>query len=194
MSKTFKTPKGTELPIRDMHGKDYLDVPDRVLWMREEHQDWSIETEILTASPEEAVVRATVRNEQGRILAQGTKRSTVQEFKRGHIEKAETGAIGRALGFAGYGTQFAVDLDEPEEDGSENPVVSESPIEKPKGLKAVQGGKSDANTKECAGCGGKMIVSKYPDKVTGKFDWYCLSCKAREPREEPKAVGGRGPK
>lgn len=127
--KTFTTKAGTELPLRDMKGKDYLDVCWRVLWMREEHPDWSIQTEFLTLSPDVAVAHATIKDETGRVLAQGTKEETPLSFKLGFIEKAETGAIGRALGFAGYGTQFALDLDDSDENGNENPVVADAPID-----------------------------------------------------------------
>ena len=46
MHKTFKTPKGTELPLLDLRGKDYLMVAHRLVWFREEHSDWTIETEV----------------------------------------------------------------------------------------------------------------------------------------------------
>jgi hypothetical protein len=111
--KTVKTPKGTELPIRDMKGKDYLDVAWRVLWMREEHPDWGIETEFLQLANDVAIAKATVRDGTGKILAQGTKSETPGGFSD-FIEKSETGAIGRALALCGYGTQFTQDLDEGE--------------------------------------------------------------------------------
>ena len=41
-----------------------------------------------------------------------------------YVEKAETGAIGRALGVLGYGTQFAPEFDE----GTERIVDSPMPI------------------------------------------------------------------
>jgi hypothetical protein len=48
-----------------------------------------------------------------------------QENKQGfadHLEKAETGAIGRALGIAGFGTQFAPEFDE-EDRLADSPVT-----------------------------------------------------------------------
>lgn len=112
-----------------MNGKAYLDVQYRVLWMREEHPDWSIETEFLTLGADVAVAKATVRDAGGKVLSQGTKQETPLTFKKGYVEKAETGAIGRALGFAGYGTQFALDLDEADENGNDNPVIADSPVQ-----------------------------------------------------------------
>lgn len=112
--KHFRTDKGTELPLMDMRGKDYLQVAFRIVWMRESHPDWSIETEFLVINDKEAVAKATIRNESGRILATSHKSETMKDFPAGHSEKAETGAIGRALALCGYGTQFAPDLDEGE--------------------------------------------------------------------------------
>lgn len=121
--KTFKTPKGTELPLMDMRGKDYLQVAHRLVWMREEHPDWSIETEFLVINEKEAVAKATVRNESGRVLATSHKSETMKDFPAGHGEKAETGAIGRALALCGYGTQFAPEFDEAER-VVDSPVVT----------------------------------------------------------------------
>lgn len=110
--KTFKTTKGTELPVMDMRGKDYLEVKYRLVWFREERPDWSIETKPLHFDASGAVFQATIRDAAGRIISQGTKSETKAGFPD-FIEKAETGSIGRALALCGYGTQFCADeLDE----------------------------------------------------------------------------------
>ena len=44
-------------------------------------------------------------------MAQGTKSETAAGFQD-HLEKSETGAIGRALALCGFGTQFAPEFDE----------------------------------------------------------------------------------
>lgn len=110
---TFTTPKGTRLPLLDLRGKDYLQVAHRLVWFREDHPTWSIETEALTIQPDYAIFLARVKDEAGRVIATGTKHETKQGFFD-FIEKAETGAIGRALALCGYGTQFAPELDEGE--------------------------------------------------------------------------------
>jgi hypothetical protein len=84
----------------------YLKAAFAVLWFRHDHSDWEISTEIITADENFALMKATVRDEQGRVLATGHKSCTRQAFPAGWIEKAESGAVARALGFLGYGTEF----------------------------------------------------------------------------------------
>lgn len=110
--RTYKTPKGTELPLLNLKGKQYLEVKFRLVWFREEHPDWSIETELMNVTDSSAYARATVRDDSGRVIATSHKFESIQGFPD-FIEKAETGAIGRALALIGYGTQFCADeLDE----------------------------------------------------------------------------------
>lgn len=107
------TKKGTQLPLLNLKGKDYLQVAHRLVWFREEHPDWGIETEFLVLNDTYSISKATIRNEAGRIIAQATKREDAKHFPDNN-EKSETGAIGRALALCGYGTQFAPELDEGE--------------------------------------------------------------------------------
>lgn len=116
MSKTVRTPKGTELPLTNLKGKDYLMVAYRIQWMNEEMPNFEIETDILRMEKDESVVKAkvTLLDKEGKVIkkAQATKREDSKGFAD-HLEKAETSAIGRALALLGFGTQFAVaDLDE----------------------------------------------------------------------------------
>lgn len=115
---------------------DYLPVQWRLVWFRSLYPGGTIETEIvmldLDRETEEetyawnndlrrsekiikrangiAIFRATVKDGKGGI-AIGTKSEKAASFPD-FIEKAETGAIGRALAALGYGTQFAPELDE----------------------------------------------------------------------------------
>jgi len=110
--RSFKTTKGTELPLLNLRGKEYLEVKYRLVWFREDHPDWSIETELVSVTDVSAYAKATIRDDKGRIIATSHKFESIQGFPD-FIEKAETGAIGRALALIGYGTQFCADeLDE----------------------------------------------------------------------------------
>lgn len=112
MRTKFTTTKGTELPLLNLKGKEYLQVQHRLVWMREEHPDWSISTSYVSVNEKEAFARAEIRDGEGKLLATAHKTETAAGFPD-YIEKAETGSIGRALAYCGYGTQFCADeLDE----------------------------------------------------------------------------------
>jgi hypothetical protein len=99
--------------IRVQGGQLYLKAPYRVLWMREEHPDWGIHTEVVYADYVAgfAVVKATIVDGNGHILA--TAHSEESRGKLPYIKKAETGSVARALALCGYGTQFG-ELDDDE--------------------------------------------------------------------------------
>lgn len=99
--------------LMTLNGKQYLQVAWRIMWMREEHPDWSVETECQFWDDKRAQFKATVKDGTGRTIAQAHGNETVSDF-RDYFEKAETKAIGRALAISGYGTQFTTDLDEGE--------------------------------------------------------------------------------
>ena len=61
-----------------------------------------------------ATVKAILYDENGKIIASAHGTETRANFPQGHVEKAETASIGRALAMAGFGTQFTDDLDEGE--------------------------------------------------------------------------------
>jgi hypothetical protein len=119
---TFKTPNGTQLPMLNLKGKDYLQVAHRLVWMREVMPKASIETSFLVLQESHAICRATIKDESGQLLATATKREDQKHFPD-FMEKAETGAIGRALALCGFGTQFAPELDEEER-------IVDSPIDR----------------------------------------------------------------
>ena len=137
MQRTYRTPKGTELPLLNLRGREYLEVKYRLVWFREDHPDWAIETELLSVTENSAFGRATIKDEKGRIIATSHK----YEDKKGFpdfIEKVETGAIGRALALIGYGTQFCADeLDE-------GPRIVDAPVDRsatrPQPVRASDGG------------------------------------------------------
>lgn len=108
---TFKTPKGTTLPLLSLKGKDYLQVAHRIQWFREEKPSWTISTHLVQLTDKQCVCKASIKDESGRLIAVAHKLETIQGFQD-FIEKSETGAIGRALALCGYGTQFTTELEE----------------------------------------------------------------------------------
>lgn len=121
----FKTPKGTQLPFLNLKGKDYLQVAHRLVWFRETHPGWTILTEIKQHDELESVVCAKILDDTGRILATAHKQQSAKGFAA-HLEKAEAGAVGRALAFLGFGTTHAQELEEDESTPIEQ--LPDSPI------------------------------------------------------------------
>ena len=116
--------------------QEYLPVQWRLVWFREVCPQGEILTELITLdldreTQEEgyvwnnetrrsekvikhakgyAMFKATVKDGKGGV-ATGYKSEKAASFSE-YAEKAETGAIGRALAALGYGTQFAPELNE----------------------------------------------------------------------------------
>lgn len=97
--------------LSQFDGKDYLEVKWRIMWLRSEHPDARITTEIVQHNEEGgfALFRAEVEVPGGG-KSTGWGSETVRDF-HDYIEAAETKALGRALASLGYGTQFCQDFD-----------------------------------------------------------------------------------
>jgi len=109
----------------DFMGKRYLPVAARLVWFREDHPDWSIQTNIAERGNGWAVMKATIFDDRAVALSSAHKAETKKNF-HDYLEKAETGAVGRALAMCGYGTQFAPELVEGERIVDAPQVVSSS--------------------------------------------------------------------
>jgi hypothetical protein len=109
--------------LRLQGGKFYLPAAYRIVWFRDEFPYWTIETELVEGGQEAgfATVKATVKNEDGRVISTGHKTETKQDFPAGWVEKCETGACARALSLAGFGTQFSPELDDEEYRPADSP-------------------------------------------------------------------------
>ncbi|HST03380.1 MAG TPA: hypothetical protein VLQ48_01445 [Chloroflexia bacterium] len=97
--------------LSNFDGRDYLEVKWRVMWLRHEHPEARMTTEIVQLNEEGgfALFRAEVEIPDGG-KATGWGSETVRDF-HDYIEAAETKALGRALAALGYGTQFCRDFD-----------------------------------------------------------------------------------
>jgi hypothetical protein len=84
-----------------IHGKEYITVNERVQEAHEALEKLDITTEVLYQSP--VVVKATVVTKKGTFTGISAANPTKPIEKMSPYEVAETSAIGRALGFAGYG-------------------------------------------------------------------------------------------
>lgn len=127
--------------------QDYLPVAWRISWFRHEYPHGTIETSIILIDPDKliekevsvwnnetrrsdkimkhakgiAIVQATIHDgEHGSATGIGSE--TAVDFAD-YIEKAETKAVGRALGMLGYGTQFAPEFQEGEVRLADSPVA-----------------------------------------------------------------------
>ena len=114
-------------------GSDYLEVKWRLVWMRDQHPDATIETQLMSHSDNTAVFRAEV-SIPGGGSATGWGSESVGDF-RDYLEKAETKAIGRALAALGFGTQFCPDF----EFGAAAGRVVDSPVKTPARARANGG-------------------------------------------------------
>ena len=128
-----KTEKGTKLPLINLKGKPYLQVAHRLVWFREKYPEGIIKTQLLHDVDNEATFRAEIyisgAGGQPLLVSTGHKSENKASFSD-YREKAETGAIGRALALAGIGTQFCeTDLDEKER-------LADAPVALPKKKKS----------------------------------------------------------
>ncbi len=103
---------------------DYLDVKWRLVWLRSDHPDAHITTDLVSHDGKLAVFHAEVVLPSGG-RASGYGSETARDFPD-YIEKAETKAIGRALLALGYGTQFALDYEMGDEDSPDVEVEATS--------------------------------------------------------------------
>lgn len=94
--------------LTKLDGKDYLEVKWRLLWLRTEHPDAVIATELEKHEGGMALFKAKITLPGGGE-ATGWGSETVSDFGD-YIEKAETKALGRACAAMGYGTQFCDDF------------------------------------------------------------------------------------
>lgn len=96
--------------LTKIKGQDYLEVKWRIAWLRAEHPDAILTTELHSHENGRAIFSAHVQVPEGGS-ATGWGSETVDTFEN-YIEKAETKAIGRALAAVGYGTQFCDDFND----------------------------------------------------------------------------------
>lgn len=120
LSRRMRTPDGQWKTVE----LDYMEVKWRLLWLRTEHPEARIHTELHKHEQDLAIFKAHVILPNG-AEATGWGSETADDWKD-FIEKAETKALGRALAALGFGTQFCEDFDFAQ--GSEEKVV-DAPVD-----------------------------------------------------------------
>ena len=99
------------IKTKKIKGKDYAEVPQRVQAFRRVYPMGSIQTELLEDDGERCTFRAIVTDETGLMLGTGTAYEVAGASyinKTSYIENCETSAVGRALGFAGFGIDTSI--------------------------------------------------------------------------------------
>lgn len=95
----------------DIKGKEYAEVNQRVKAFRMCYPNGAIFTEIVSLENGIVTIKATVHNDEGTPLATGyaqEKESSSYINKTSYIENCETSAVGRALGFCGFGIDTSI--------------------------------------------------------------------------------------
>ncbi len=95
----------------DIKGKAYVTVNERIRYFREKYPEYSLITDLIEVNANHALIKASVIDKDGRILANGTSFETAGTSfinKFSHVENAETSAWGRALGNFGIGIDESV--------------------------------------------------------------------------------------
>lgn len=95
----------------NVQNKQYAEVPQRIKAFRCIQPNGAIITEMLSNEGGVCIFKATVYDEDGRILGTGTayeKEGSTFINKTSYIENCETSAVGRALGMCGFGIDVAI--------------------------------------------------------------------------------------
>src|SRR6185312_11942549 len=143
----------------NIHGKEYITVAERLNEAREDIQ--SIITEVVPDGGL-VVVRATVTTKKGVFTGISAANPSKAIEKQSPYEVAETSAVGRALGFAGYGAVDSIaTADEMVKSGA-----TQEEEEKPSEFR-VCSVHTDENLEP-------SVMKQGKSKSTGKEYWYHL--------------------
>lgn len=99
------------LPKIDIKGKAYAAVPARIQAFRQLCPNGAIETEIISMENGVVTMKATAKDENGKVLGTGfaqEKETASYINKTSYIENCETSAVGRALGMLGIGSESSI--------------------------------------------------------------------------------------
>tara|TARA_R100000963_G_scaffold16507_1_gene11644 strand:- start:145 stop:777 length:633 start_codon:yes stop_codon:yes gene_type:complete len=95
----------------NIHGKQYVEVNERIKYFRENYKDWSLTSEVIDLTDNRCVIKASILNEQGRVIATGIAYEMLGSSfinKTSFVENCETSAWGRALANLGIGLDTSI--------------------------------------------------------------------------------------
>ena len=117
-----------QIKTTDIKGKDYAEVNQRIKAFRMVYPQGSITTDIVSIQDGIVIMKATVTDEENKILGTGTayeKEDSTFINKTSYIENCETSAVGRALGMAGFGIDVSVASAEEVQNAINNQTVTQ---------------------------------------------------------------------
>lgn len=143
----------------NIHGREYVPVSERVKMAHASEEKLSITTELVQSEPV-AIVKATVVTSKGTFTGYSASNPSKPLEKVSPIEIAETSAIGRCLGFAGFAIDDGIaSADEVVKAQETAPVPQSDPADE-----------FDAVEIKVAGPQSKRPGAKYRfDKINKKF-------------------------
>jgi len=116
----------TNINTIDIRGKKYVTVAERVRLAHDNGEKLSIITEVLQHTPA-VVIKATVTTSKGTFTGISFANVAKAIEKTSPYEVAETSAVGRALGFAGFGIIEGIATAEEMKKASKKTIKTDKP-------------------------------------------------------------------
>lgn len=153
-----------------IHGKEYVTVAERVKMLHDREDlagTYSIHTQVLCHEP--VVVKASVRIGEQTFTGISAANPDKPIEKYSPYEVAETSAIGRALGFAGFGVVDTI--------ASAEEMIKAGAAGAQKRFKTARTIKEHESGENCVRCGESNLMERVSNSSTnpGKTYYYCRS-------------------
>ena len=100
-----------KLKTINIHGKNYVEVNERIKYFRENYKGWSLISELIDLTENRCVIKASITDEKDKVIATGIAYEVMGSSyinKTSFIENCETSAWGRALGNLGIGIDTSI--------------------------------------------------------------------------------------